>query len=297
MTYDVVVIGGGAAGLNAALVLGRMGKRVAVVDAGEPRNAPAVHMHGFLSRDGMSPMDLLAIGRDEVRGYGGELIGDRVLAVEPGFTVTLASGNTLRARRILVTTGLRDDIPDIPGLRERWGNDVAHCPFCHGHEFAGRKVGVVGVTAHQALLMRGLSADVTVVTNGAAMPDDVRNELRAMDVRVVDAKIERVVVGADAVRGLALADGTTVDVDVVFVPPTFVPNGSLLELLGCAVDANGWVVVDAFGATSVPGVWAAGNVVDPMAQVINAAAAGGRAAAGIVRSLLEEDVQRALAAS
>ena len=131
-THDVVVAGGGAAGLNAALVLGRARRRVAVVDAGAPRNAPATHMHGFLSRDGMSPADLLAVGRDEVAGYGGELLEGRVDQIDPGFLVYLAAGPLLRARRVLVATGLRDELPELPGVRERWGKDLLHCPYCHG---------------------------------------------------------------------------------------------------------------------------------------------------------------------
>src|SRR4029079_13737139 len=119
--YDVVVVGGGAAGLSAALVLGRARRRVAVVDAGAPRNAPAAHMHGFLSRDGMPPADLLAVGRAEVKGYGVDIVRGQVAALEAGFVVTLADGRTLRARRVLVATGVTDDVPDIPGVRERWG--------------------------------------------------------------------------------------------------------------------------------------------------------------------------------
>jgi len=130
--YDVVIVGGGAAGLSAALVLARARRRVAVVDAGGPRNAPAAHMHGFLSRDGMPPRDLLAAGLSEVTGYGGYLLDDTVVELQPCFHVLLASGSSLRARRILVATGLRDELPEVPGVRERWGRDLLHCPYCHG---------------------------------------------------------------------------------------------------------------------------------------------------------------------
>lgn len=132
--YDVVVVGGGAAGLSAALVLVRARRTVVVVDAGAPRNAPAAHMHGFLSRDGAPPRELLAAGRSEVSGYGGHLIDDTVVGIEPGFQVRLANASPLRARRILVATGLRDELPDLPGVRERWGRDLLHCPYCHGYE-------------------------------------------------------------------------------------------------------------------------------------------------------------------
>jgi thioredoxin reductase len=134
--YDVVVVGGGAAGLSAALVLGRTRRRVAVVDAGTPRNAPAAHMHGFLSRDGTPPKDLLAAARAETRRYNVELVNDRVVEVASGFTVRLVGGRRLTARRLLLATGAVDELPDIPGARERWGRDFLHCPYCHGWESA-----------------------------------------------------------------------------------------------------------------------------------------------------------------
>ena len=130
--YDVVVIGGGAAGLSAALVLGRARRKVVVVDAGSPRNAPATHMQGYLSRDGMAPTELLSVGRAEVSGYGVDLVNDEVVGLDPGFFVRLAGGRVLRARRVLVTTGVTDRVPDVPGVSERWGRDLLHCPYCHG---------------------------------------------------------------------------------------------------------------------------------------------------------------------
>src|SRR5687768_1837044 len=128
-SYDVVVVGGGAAGLSAALVLGRARRRVAVIDGGSPRNAPAAHMHGFLSRDGMPPSELLATGRAEVAGYGVDLMNGLVESIELGFSVRLSAGEVVRARRILVATGSRDELPNIPGVRERWGRDLLHCPY------------------------------------------------------------------------------------------------------------------------------------------------------------------------
>src|SRR5688500_1864416 len=174
--FDVVVVGGGAAGLNAALVLARARRRVVVVDAGDPRNAPAAHMHGFLSRDGMSPAQLLEVGRAEVAAYGGELVADRVARVDEGFTVHLAGGRALRARRVLVATGLRDELPDIPGLWERWARDVLHCPFCHGYEVRDRPLGVLG-TLHLGLLLPQWSGDVVFFPHRTALSADEREQL------------------------------------------------------------------------------------------------------------------------
>ena len=162
-TYDVVIVGGGAAGLSAALVLGRARRRVAVIDAGAPRNAPAAHMQGFLSRDGMPPAELLAAGRAEVTGYGVEIVNDQVHAIEPGFVVRLAGGQVLTARRILVATGVGDELPDIPGVRERWGKDLLHCPYCHGWEVRDQPLGVLGThpcRCMHAQLVRQWSDDV-----------------------------------------------------------------------------------------------------------------------------------------
>ncbi len=162
-TFDVLVVGGGAAGLNAALVLGRARRRVAVVDAGAPRNAPAARMQGFLSRDGMPPAELLAMGRAEVAGYGVELIEEQVVGIEAGFSVRLAGGRVLLARRILLATGVRDELPEIPGVRDRWGRDLLHCPYCHGWEVRDQPLGVLGTapgSVQHALLVRQWSDDV-----------------------------------------------------------------------------------------------------------------------------------------
>jgi thioredoxin reductase len=293
--YDVLVVGGGAAGLSAALVLARARRRVAVVDAGAPRNAPAAHLHGFLSRDGAAPRDLIAAGRAEVTGYGGHLVDDTVVAIEPGFRVRLAGGSSLAARQILVTTGLRDELPDIPGVAERFGRDVLHCPYCHGYEVRDQPLGVVG-SVHHALLVRQWSADVILFPHTATVTPDDRERLGARDIRVVEGKVARVVVESDRLRGVELDGGAVVPRAAVFVGPRFVPNSGLLTGLGCAADEDGWAVVDPAGRTSVPGVWAAGNAVDARAALITAAGAGSTAAMAINADLVEADIAAGRAA-
>ncbi len=189
--YDVVVVGGGAAGLSAALLLGRARRRVAVVDAGAPRNAPAAHMHGFLSRDGMPPADLLAAGRAEIAGYGVDLVEDQVVGIDPGFFVRLAGGRVLRARRILLTTGVRDQLPDIAGIRERWGRDLLHCPYCHGWEVRDQPLGVLntgpGAVAH-AQLVRQWSDNVVFFAHTHALTATERAQLLAAESRSSGAR-------------------------------------------------------------------------------------------------------------
>lgn len=310
--YDVVVVGGGAAGLSATLVLTRARRRVAVVDAGQPRNAPAAHMQGFLGSDGLPPSELLAAGRSEVAGYGGDLFSGTVASItqcaQTGaharrrFDVVLEDGSTLRTRRVLITTGLRDEVPDIPGVRERWGRDLLHCPYCHGYEVRDQPLGVLGgapgelkqAIAH-AHLIRQWSDDVVFFTNGANLTADQREQFVARAIGVVDEPVARLQVKDDQLTGVELESGRVVPRKAVFVRPQFVPNDDLLVRLGCATLDSGWVVVDQTGRTSVPGVWAAGNAVNPRAQVITAAGEGSAAAIAINNDLVDEDLPIAVA--
>jgi thioredoxin reductase len=299
--YDVVVIGGGAAGLSAALVLSRARRKVLVVDAGEPRNAPATHMHGYLSRDGIPPAELLATGRNEVKGYGGDIVPGTVTDLVPdgrsGFWVLLAGGERISARRLLVTTGMRDELPNIPGLRDRWAREVLHCPYCHGHEVRDRQLGVIGGSpgaVRYAQIVRQWTHDLVYFTPPDTLTAAERTELLARAIGVVEGIIEQLVIDDDHLRGVQMDDGCVIPRDTLFVPPRFVPNNTLLVGLGCKVDADGWVTADATGRTSVPGVWAAGNVVDPRAQVITAAGAGSAAAIALNADLVDDDVRNAV---
>ena len=297
-SFDVVVIGGGAAGLSAALVLGRARRRVAVVDAGVPRNAPAAHMQGFLSRDGMSPAAFLAAGRAEVAGYGVDLVADRVTEVEPGFDVRLAGGRVLRARRLLVATGVHDELPDILGVRERWGRDLLHCPYCHGWEVRDEPLGVLGTvpgSVQHAQLVRQWSDDVVFFAHTYDLTATEAAELEARGVRVVRGEVARLVVEDDRLAGVELGDGRVMARTAVFIRPSNVPHADSLPAgLDCELDAAGFVAVDGSGRTTTAGVWAAGNVVDPRAQVITSAGAGSAAAIAINADLVDEDVERAV---
>ncbi len=299
--YDVVIVGGGAAGLSAALVLGRARRRVAVIDGGSPRNAPAEHMHGFLSRDGLPPAELLALGRDEIQRYGVELIADRVVAIEPGFRVRLADGAELAARRVLIATGVLDELPDLPGVRARWGRDLLHCPYCHGWEVRDQPLGVLGTrpdAVQHALLVAQWSDDVVFFEHTLHLEWDDLARLEARNVTVVRGTVVGLVVEADRLTGVRLDDGRVIRRQAVFIRPVNVAHaGDPSVGLGCESDAAGLVVVDGTGRTSVAGVWAAGNVVDPRLQVIAAAGAGSMAAIAINADLVQEDVQLALPAN
>ena len=225
--YDVVVVGGGAAGLGAALVLGRARRRVAVVDSGAPRNAPAAHMQGFLSRDGMSPAAFLAAGRAEAAGYGVELVEDRVVEIDAGFIVRLAGGAVLKARRILVATGVRDELPEIPGVEERWGRDLLHCPYCHGWEVRDRPLGVLGTvpgSVEHAQLLRQWSDDVIFFVHTYDLTPAERRQLEARGVRIVDGEVARLRVEGDRLSGVELTGGRVIARTAVFVRPHNVPH-------------------------------------------------------------------------
>lgn len=292
--YDAVVIGGGAAGQSAALVLARARRRVAVVDAGQPRNAPAEHMHGFLSRDGMPPAELLATGRAELAAYGVEVIEDRVDHLAPGFSVRLASGRAMSARQVVVATGLTDELPDLPGVRERWGKDVVQCPYCHGYEVRDQPIGVLGTVAH-ALLLRQWSDDVVYFPHTTELTGDERERLTARGVRIAEGVIDKLRVHDERLHGVELADGRVVPRSAFFLVPRMVPNDFLLIDLGCDRNGDGWVLTDPTGRTSVQGAWAVGNVVNPRAQVITAAGMGAAAAFAMNLDLVDADVAQAVA--
>ncbi|MEU6287848.1 NAD(P)/FAD-dependent oxidoreductase [Streptomyces sp. NPDC046988] len=305
-TYDVVVVGGGAAGLSAALVLGRSRLRTLVVDAGEPRNTPSDHMQGYLTRDGMPPAEFLALGREEVAGYGVELLRDRAVDVarDGDFAVRLAGGDTVRARRLIVTTGLRDELPAVPGVAERFGRDVLHCPFCHGWEVRDGHFGVLAtspLSVHQALMVSGWSDDVTLFLHTVAeeeLTDDDLRRLAAAGVKVVPGEVAALRIEDDRLTGVRLADGSAHDRSVVFVAPRAVPQTGLMERLGAELQETpfgAYPVVDPTGRTSVPGVWTAGNAMGFGEQVVHAASSGYRAAAAIVGDLIMSNLDATLA--
>ncbi|WP_454041870.1 NAD(P)/FAD-dependent oxidoreductase [Cellulosimicrobium sp. Marseille-Q8652] len=305
-TYDVAIVGGGPAGLSAAVTLARSLRSVVVIDAGEPRNAPAEGAHNLLGREGVPPRELLAAGRAEATGYGAEVRDARVAHAsgdaDAGFALALDDGATVRARRVLLATGLVDELPDVPGVREAWGSTVLHCPFCHGWEVRGQRVAVLATgpaAAHQVLLFRQLTPHVTLFQHTAPEPDDATwDQLSALGVRVVEGEVERLEVDGRTVRAVVLADGTSFATDAVVVGPQFVARGELFEQLGGTLEEApaGWFVpADPRGATSVPGVWAAGNSSDLMAQVGASAAAGVMAGAAIHGELATTDVAAAVA--
>jgi len=310
-TVDVVVIGGGAAGLNGALILARSRRSVVVIDSGSPRNAPAEAVHGFIVLDGTPPSEVLRRGREQVRQYGGRVVHGEVTSAEPAapsadgdprFTVSLADGRSITARRILVATGLTDVLPEVPGLAEHWGHSVVHCPYCHGWEVRDEPIGILatgpGSIGH-AFLFRQLTEDLTYFTHGTDLDEDNRARFAARGIRIIDTPVTEVVNDDDgALAGLRLADGQVVTRRVLAVGPQMLARTQGLEGLGLPMQdvpniGHGFASGLA-GATEVPGVWVAGNATDPVAQVGASAAAGALAGAEINKVLAIADTDAAL---
>ncbi|MGW8883624.1 NAD(P)/FAD-dependent oxidoreductase [Streptomyces sp. NPDC055749] len=309
--YDVVVVGGGAAGLSGAVALARARRSVVVIDAGRPRNAPASHVHNYLGREGTPPLELLAVGREELAGYGGRVVEGGVAAAEKlpdgeGFRVLCEDGSAVLARRLLVTTGLVDELPPVPGLAERWGRDVLHCPYCHGWEVRDRAIGILSVgplAVHQALMWRQWTEHLTFFRHLGPEPSDEEYEqLAARGIAVVDGEVAGLEVADDRLTGVRLAGGRVIPCEAAVTQPRFTARSGVLTSLGLVATAQEmgghvvgtYVAGDATGATEVPGVWVAGNVANLTEQVVGAANAGLRAAVAINADLIAEDTGRAV---
>jgi thioredoxin reductase len=307
--YDAAVVGGGAAGLSAALMLGRALRRVAVIDAGQPRNAPADRMHAFLGHDGLPPSELLEKGRQEILNYGVDVVRDRVVNIQRdseshgmSFTVSLNAGSPVSARRILIAAGARDELPDIPGITNVWGRDVHICPYCHGYEVRNTALGVIATGDHSvtyALLIRNWTPDLVFFEHerGPSSSEEIQR-LDAMGIRRVAGRVTRLVVEGGRLAALELESGVRVERSAVFLGSHLVPHLSFARSLELSIKETpqGSVIdVDPQGRTSVPGVWAAGNVANPSLQVVGAAAAGNVAGGAINMDLIMEDVERRVA--
>ncbi|ANJ28714.1 NAD(P)/FAD-dependent oxidoreductase [Agromyces aureus] len=301
---DVVIVGGGPAGLSAALSLGRARRRVVVIDSGEPRNRTAAHMHGVLGHDGLSPRVLLERGRAEAAGYGVRFIdGESPSARVAGDLIEVGSAEgLLRTRRLLVATGLEDVLPDLPGFREQWGRGVVVCPYCDGWEHRHDVIGVVATSprsVEQAQLLRQWSDRVVYFENvvGAASGTDLER-LVSRGIRIESGAVTGLRIEGERMTGVEV-DGRVIDVGVVFTGPTMRPRDALLRSLGAATtesELGDWVDVDADGRTSVPGVWAVGNVVNVRANVSVSLGLGSLVAGALNADLVAEDVAAALRA-
>ncbi len=299
LPFDAVVVGAGTAGLTAALYLGRARRRVLVLDGGPPRNAPAHAAYGVFTRDGTPPADLLLLARADLAAYptvevrGGE--ARDVTGTEGAFRVELTDGSAVEAHRVVLATGVVDELPDVPGVRELWGGTVFHCPYCHGWEVRDQPLGVWvdGPHAlHMAVLLRGWSDDVVLFTD-AALDADARATLAALGVPVYESPVVALESEDGVLTAVRLADGTAVPRAGLLLGAPQHERSGIPARLGCETTEFGHVRVDMMGATSVPGVFAGGDLTNAMQSVVNAAAAGATAGAGANSSLALQDAHHA----
>lgn len=307
--YDVVIFGGGAAGLSAATTLCRSLRTVLVVDAGAPRNGPAAGVHGFLSREGMAPGELLAAGREEVRAHGGDITAGRAISASPGpdgFTVLLQDGRMMESRRLLIASGFEDELPEVAGIKDRWGRDVVHCPYCHGWEIRHQAIGVLATApaaVQEALLFRQWSHNVTLFQHTMPAPTAEETEqLKARSVKIIEGKVQSLQIVDDTLTGVAMASGQIIPCEALVVSPESRIDSTLIQSLGLQArnpedGAGQHLDTDPSGLTAVPGVWAAGNVTDPAAQLVTAASAGVKAATAINADLVAEEIRQAVTAA
>ncbi|MDF9716199.1 NAD(P)/FAD-dependent oxidoreductase [Nocardioides sp. ChNu-153] len=299
---NALVVGGGPAGLQAALTLGRIHRSTTLVDSGTYRNAQVDHMHNVATHDGRPPAEFRAQARAQLDAYDVVVREATVRTIEGdvvgGFTATLDDGSTVRAKRVVLATGLTDELPDVPGLADLWGTVAAQCPFCHGHEFADGHVVVLGAAqqmSHAVGLMRGIAGEITVLANGAEVAPEARTIFAALGAAVVEAKVERFERRGDGAR-VVLSDGSEIDAVGVLLAPTYRQSAPFAAQLGVELLPSGCVEIDDMGRTSVTGVYAGGDLAHrsvfpmPMASVVNALAAGQMAATACSADLLGEEM-------
>lgn len=296
MQYDALIIGGSFAGLSAAMQLARANRAVCVVDGGEPRNRFAAASHGFFGQDGMPPRQMLAQARAKLAAYPSvrfvEGQAANAAAEASGYAVTLADGGQLAARKLILAFGLKDGLPDIPGLTERWGDTVNHCPYCHGYEFLHRPLGVISSHVHSAMQAQLLAdwGPTTFFLNGGDRPDaETAARLAARNVTIEPERIVALEGEAPSLAGIRLANERFVELAALFVAPRTSFQCAIAEQLGCALEDGpmGRVIqTDAMKQTSVPGVYAAGDIARPMHNATFASADGVMAGVGVHHALI-----------
>lgn len=297
-TFDVIIIGGSYAGLSAGMTFGRSLRKVLILDGGKPCNAQTPHSHNFLTHDGSTPKEIATLAKSQVLRYPtvtfleGE--ATQVINKDALFQVTTTDGQTFEGRKILLATGIRDMLPSIPGVKESWGISVLHCPYCHGYEVAGQRLGVLanGDTGYElAKLIGHWSKTLTLFTNGPSTLSAAQQaDIKKWGISVVEQAVAALEGKDGYIRAVSLKDGSRVALDAIFTRAPF-EHPALVQQLEVAFTEMNFIRIDEFGKTSIDGLFAAGDNSSPMRSVSNAVAMGTKAAAFINRVLIDEDLK------
>lgn len=295
-----MIVGGGSAGLSAALILGRSLRNVLVCDNGEPRNLPSHSMHSFLSRDGTDPSDLLRIARDQLKPYDTVKIRNievkQINRNDKGFfDIEFADSTRVTSRKILLSTGIVDELPNIQGFSELWGKAVLHCPYCHGWEVRDKPLAIYGKDQDGlslALLVYNWSNNLVLCSNGPAnLEGKDRKILDSKHIEIYEQNIDRLEYSSvDKLERIVFVDGSSLKREALFIRPTQRQRSSLSAQLGCTMTESGKIKIDETGKTTVSGVYAAGDAVRTRQQVIMAASDGVNAAITINQDMVDEDI-------
>jgi thioredoxin reductase len=294
--YEVIIIGGSYAGLSAAMSLGRSLRNIMVIDSGKPCNRQAPQSHNFLTHDGSKPAEVTALGRKQVQKYETVQFYDDVavkgLKTDDGFEITTRSGKTFTGKKLIFATGIRDELPEIPGFSSCWGISVIHCPYCHGYEFREQSTAIFanGERAfHLASLVNNLTAHITLLTHGKAdFAAEESNKLKQRGIEIVEEKITEIIHENGMVKQVAFYDGAKRSFDAVYAAIPFSQHCDIPAALGCEMNEHGYIQIDHFQKTTVPGVFACGDNTTMMRSLATAVASGSLTGALVNKELTEE---------
>jgi thioredoxin reductase len=295
MMYDVLVIGGGPAGLSAALMLARCRYRVLVCDAGEPRNRFTNAVHGFFTRDGVSPKELLNIGTEQLRKYGVEILKESIVTAtraESGYLVRSTTGRELESRKLILATGVKDELPPLPGIEKFYGKSVHHCPYCDGWERRDQALAVYGKGksgAGLALSLKAWSEDIVLCTNGSSeLSENHKAKLVQKNIPIIETPIAELEGEGEDLRGIRFSDAQRIEREAMFCIMQSRPNSELLAQLGCTLNEKGVATTDCLERSNLPGVFIVGDVSEDVQLVVSAAAEGAKAGFAASKELQKE---------
>jgi thioredoxin reductase len=296
MKYDVIIIGGSYSGLSSAMALGRARRRVLIIDSGKPCNATAPHSHNFLTQDGVEPSMIADLGKRQVLAYPSVTyvngMATAVAGADNHFEVNISSGETYRSRKLLFATGVKDILPATPGFKECWGKSIIHCPYCHGYEYADQATGVIanGDMAFEfGRLIRNWSENLTIFTNGAStISKENASLLQSLNVAIETGLILDLVHQSGYIKSAHLENGHVIPLQVLYARIPFEQHFAGIADIGCQLTQDGFVKVDDFSRTTMPGIYAVGDCITPLRSVAGAVASGSKAGAMLNHEMIAQ---------